>query len=117
MAIRDFLKKLARYLRLVAQSNKTDEANVSLITVVTSIDRELRENLINVEKIDADSVDDCIDESVMDDLNLRKSEMRLSRPSISKPKFWRRCPLQCQRKILHLASRKQLLTTILCAEI
>jgi hypothetical protein len=64
VAIRDFLKKRARYLRLVAQNNKTDRVNVTPITVVASIDPELLENLIDMEKIDADSVDDCTDESV-----------------------------------------------------
>jgi hypothetical protein len=34
------------------------------ITVVASIDPELLENLIDMEKIDADSVDDSTDESV-----------------------------------------------------
>jgi hypothetical protein len=65
VAIRDFLKKRARYLRLVAQNNKADGANVTPITVVASIDPELLENLIDMETIDADSVDDCTDESVM----------------------------------------------------
>jgi hypothetical protein len=40
VAIRDFLKKPARYLRLVAQNNKADGVNVTPITVVTSIDPE-----------------------------------------------------------------------------
>jgi hypothetical protein len=66
VAIRDFLKKRARYLRLVAQNNKADGVNVTPITVVASIDPELLENLIDMEKIDADSVDDCTDESVME---------------------------------------------------
>jgi hypothetical protein len=66
VAIRDFLKKQAHYLRLVAQNNKADGINVTPITVVASIDPELLENLIDVEKIDADSVDDCTDESVME---------------------------------------------------
>jgi hypothetical protein len=61
----DFLKKRARYLRLVAQNNKADRVNVTPITVVASIDPELLENLIDMEKIDANSVDDCTDESVM----------------------------------------------------
>jgi hypothetical protein len=65
VAIRDFLKKRARYLRLVARNNKADGVNVTLITVVASIDLELLENLIDTEKIDADSVNDCTDESVM----------------------------------------------------
>jgi hypothetical protein len=66
VAIRDFLKKRTRYLRLVAQNNKADGFNVTPITVVASIDPELLENLIDMEKIDADSVDDCTDESVME---------------------------------------------------
>jgi hypothetical protein len=36
------------------------------ITVVASIDPELVENLIDMERIDGDSVDDCTDESVME---------------------------------------------------
>jgi hypothetical protein len=59
VAIRDFLKKRARYLRLVAQNNKSDDVNVMQITVVASIDPELLENLIDVDEIDANSVDDC----------------------------------------------------------
>jgi hypothetical protein len=50
----------------VAQNNKADGVNVTKITVVASIDPELLENLIDMEKIDADSVDDCTDESVME---------------------------------------------------
>jgi hypothetical protein len=65
VAIRDFLKKRARYLRLVAQNNKADSFNVTPITVVASIDPELLQNLIDMEKIDAESVDDCAEESVM----------------------------------------------------
>jgi hypothetical protein len=66
MAIRDFLKKRARYLQLVAQNNKADGVNVTSITVVVSIDPALLENLIDMEKIAADSVDDCTDKSVME---------------------------------------------------
>jgi hypothetical protein len=58
VAIRDFLKKRARYLRLVAQNNNADGVSVTTITVVASIDPELLENLIDVEEIDAESVDD-----------------------------------------------------------
>jgi hypothetical protein len=65
VAIRDFLKKRACYLLLVAQNNKADGVNVTPITVVASIDPELLEGLIYMEKIDANSVDDCTDESVM----------------------------------------------------
>jgi hypothetical protein len=66
VAIRDFMKKRARYLRLVAQNNKTDGVNVTPITVVASIDLELLESLIDMEEIDANSVADCTDESVME---------------------------------------------------
>jgi hypothetical protein len=65
VAIRDFLKKRARYLRLVAQNNKADGVNVMPI-IVASIEPELLENLIDLEEIDANSVDDCTDESVME---------------------------------------------------
>jgi hypothetical protein len=64
----NFLKKRARYLRLVAQNNKADGVNVTPITVVASIDPELLENLIEMGKIDANSVDDCTDESLMESL-------------------------------------------------
>jgi hypothetical protein len=43
VAIRDFLKKRARYLRLVAHSNKADGVNVTPITVMPSIDPGLLE--------------------------------------------------------------------------
>jgi hypothetical protein len=66
VAICNFLKKRARYLRLVAQNNKADGVNVTQITVVASIDPELLENLINMGEIDANSVDDCTNESVME---------------------------------------------------
>jgi hypothetical protein len=66
VAILDFLKNRARYLRLVAQNNKAYGVNVTPITVVASIDPELLENFIDMEKIDANLVDDCTDESVMD---------------------------------------------------
>jgi hypothetical protein len=38
VAIRDFLKKRARCLRIVAQDNKADGVNVTPITVVASAD-------------------------------------------------------------------------------
>jgi hypothetical protein len=66
VAIRDFLKKRALYLRLVAQNIKADGVNFTPITVVALIDLELLENLIYMEKIDADSVDDCTNEIVME---------------------------------------------------
>jgi hypothetical protein len=65
VAIRDFLKKRARYLRLVAQNNKADGVNVTPIIVVASIDPELLENLIDMEEVDAESVEDCTDDSVI----------------------------------------------------
>jgi hypothetical protein len=54
VAIRDFLKKRARYLRLVTQKNKAYGVNVTPIAVVASIDPELLENLIDMEDIDAE---------------------------------------------------------------
>jgi hypothetical protein len=66
VAIRDFLTKRARYLRLVAQNNKADGVNVTPITLVASIDQELLENLIDMEEIHANFMDDCTDESVME---------------------------------------------------
>jgi hypothetical protein len=65
VAIRDFLKKRERYLRLLAQNNKADGVNVTPITVVASINPELLENLIDMGEIKTESVDDCTDESVM----------------------------------------------------
>jgi hypothetical protein len=72
VAIRDFLKKRARYLRLVAQKNKSDGVNVTPITVVASIDPELLENLTDMREIDTESVDDCTDDSIMDFLESTK---------------------------------------------
>jgi hypothetical protein len=66
VAIRDFLKKRSRYLRLVVQNNKADGVNVTPITVVASIDPEFLESLIDMEETDAESIDDCTDESVME---------------------------------------------------
>jgi hypothetical protein len=65
VAIHDFQKKRACYLRHVAQNNKADGVNVTPITVVASIEPELLENLTYMEEIDAESVDDCTDESVI----------------------------------------------------
>jgi hypothetical protein len=48
VAIRDFLKKRARYLRLVAQNDTAGEVKVMPITVVASIYPTLLENLIDV---------------------------------------------------------------------
>jgi hypothetical protein len=72
VAIRGFLKKRARYLRLVAQNNMADGFNVTPITVVASIDPKLLENLIDMEEIDANSADDCTDESVMEFLESKQ---------------------------------------------
>jgi hypothetical protein len=56
----------------VAQNNKADGVNVTPITVVASIDSELLENLIDMEEIDAESVGDSTDESVMELLESTK---------------------------------------------
>jgi hypothetical protein len=41
VAFRDFLRKRARYLRLVVHNNKAEGVNVTRITLVASIDPEL----------------------------------------------------------------------------
>jgi hypothetical protein len=66
VAIRDFLKERAHYLRLVPQDNKVDGVIFMRITVVASIDPELLEDLIDTETVDAETVDDCADKSVME---------------------------------------------------
>jgi hypothetical protein len=116
VANRDFLKKRARDLRLVAQNNKAGGVNVTPITVVASIDPELLENLIDMEEIDAESVDDYTDyrKASWNIFSLRKRDLCLSRPSMSRPKCWRRCRLQCQRRIPRYASQRQFLTTVRC---
>jgi hypothetical protein len=50
----------------VAHNNKANGVNVMSITVVALIDPELPENLVDMEEIDAESIDDCTDESVME---------------------------------------------------
>jgi hypothetical protein len=70
VATRDFPKTRARYLRLVAHNNKADGVTVTPITVVAWINPELLENHIYLEEIDAESVDDCTDERVMEFLVL-----------------------------------------------
>jgi hypothetical protein len=50
----------------VAQNNMADGVNVTPITVLASIDQELLEYLTDIEEIDAESVEDCIDEGVVE---------------------------------------------------
>jgi hypothetical protein len=88
VAIRDYMKR-ARYLRLVAQNNEADAVNVTPITVVASIDPELLENQKNMEEIDAESVEDCIDESVMEYLESTQ-ERDAYVTAESRPKCWRK---------------------------
>jgi hypothetical protein len=64
VAIRDFLKKRARYLWLVTQNNIAEGVNFTSITVLASIDPELLENLIDMETIVAESVGDCTDKAL-----------------------------------------------------
>jgi hypothetical protein len=66
VAVCDFLKKRARYLRLVAQNNETNRVNVTPITVVALIYPGLLENFIDMEKINENTVDNCTHESVME---------------------------------------------------
>jgi hypothetical protein len=50
----------------VAQNNEADGVNVTQITEVASVDPELPENLIYMKEIDAESIEECTDESVME---------------------------------------------------
>jgi putative ribosome biogenesis GTPase RsgA len=72
VAIRDFLKKRARFLRLDSQNIKADKVNVTPVIVMASIDPELLVNRIDMENIYADSVHDCTDKSVMEYLRSTK---------------------------------------------
>jgi hypothetical protein len=117
VAVRDFLKNRARYLRLVAQNNEADGANLTPITVVASIDPELLENLVDMEKIDADSVDDCMDESIMDYLESTQEKDASVMAEYFKAEVLAKLSFTCRRAILRYASRRQLLTTIRCTEI
>jgi hypothetical protein len=112
VAIRDFLKNRACYLRLVAQKNKADGVNVKPITVVDSIDPELLRKLIYMEGIDAESVDDCTDESVMEYLESTQDRSASVMAEYVKDRGWRKCRLQCQRGIPRYAPQRHLLTTI-----
>jgi hypothetical protein len=62
VAIRDFMRKWA----FVGQNIKEDGVIVTPITMVASIDPELLESYIDVDVIDADSVYDCAEKSVME---------------------------------------------------
>jgi hypothetical protein len=90
VSLRDFLKKLSRYLRLVAQNNMANGVNVPPITVLASIDPELLENLIEMEAIDADSVDDCTDESLMEFLESTQERDASVTAECLRPKYWRK---------------------------
>jgi hypothetical protein len=57
------------------------------------MDPELLDKLIDMEKIDANSVDDCTDEGAMEFLGSTQERIRLSRPSLSRPKWRRKCRL------------------------
>jgi hypothetical protein len=98
VATRDFLKKRARYLRLVAQNNKVDGVNVTPITVVASIDPELLENLINMQEIDAKSVDDCTDKSVIEFLESTQERDASVTAEFVKAKVLAKCRLPCRRR-------------------
>jgi hypothetical protein len=88
VAIRDFLKKRAQNLRLVAQKNKVEGFIVTLITVLASIDLVLLENHIGMEKIDADSMDKCTDDSVMEILQSAQERDASVTAEFAKEKFW-----------------------------
>jgi hypothetical protein len=114
VATRDFLKKRARYLRLVAQNNKADGFNVTPITAVASVDPELLRNLIDREEIGAESVDDSTDESIMVYLESTQERSASVTTDYVKAEVLENFRLQCQRKNPRYASQRQLITTIRC---
>jgi hypothetical protein len=116
-SIRDFLKKRARYLWLLAQNNKGDVVKVTTITFVASVDPKLLENLFDMKKIDADSVDDSADESIMKYLYSTQEKDATVTAETVKAEVLSTVCLQCRRKILRYESRGQLRAIILCAEI
>jgi hypothetical protein len=105
VAIRDFLKKRTRYLRLVPESNKADGVNITPITQVAWIVRELLENLIDMEKIDANSIDDCTSESGMEYLESAQERYASVTADISKPNCWRRCRVKYRERILRCITK------------
>jgi hypothetical protein len=74
----------------VVQNSKAEGVNVTPITVVASINPELLENHIDMEEIDADSVDDCTDESVMELLEATQERDASVTADSSRPKCWRK---------------------------
>jgi hypothetical protein len=99
VAIRNFPKKRARYLRLVAQKNKADGVNVTPITVVSPIELELLENLMDMEEINAESVDDWTAESVMEYLESTQERGASVTAEFVKAEVLAKVTLLCQRRI------------------
>jgi hypothetical protein len=66
VAIRDFSEEANALSAARGAEQQADSVNVTPITVVASIDPELLENLIDMENNHENSVDDFIDESVME---------------------------------------------------
>jgi hypothetical protein len=86
------------------------------MTVVSSIDPELLENIIDMEKIDADSVDDCIDENVMKYMESTQERDASVTAEFVKAKGLAKVSFTMWRRILRYASQRQLLTVIICTE-
>jgi hypothetical protein len=100
VAIRDFLTKRARYLRLVGQNNMADGVNATPITVVASIDPELLENRIHMEEIGAELVNDCTDENVMEFLeSAQKLDASVTAEFVKAEVLEKAC-FPCRRRIL-----------------
>jgi hypothetical protein len=74
----------------VAQNNKADCFNVTPITLMASIDPELLENLIDMEEIDAESVEECPDESVMEFLESTQERDASVTAKLLRPECWRK---------------------------
>jgi hypothetical protein len=85
VAIRNFLKKRARNLRLVAQNNKAGWVNVTSIALVASIDRELLENNIDIKETRQILLMNLQTKALWNFWNPLENAMRLSQPSSSRP--------------------------------
>jgi hypothetical protein len=85
---------------------------------VVSIDPELIENLIDMEKIDADSVDICTDESVMEyQESTQERDASFTAEFVKAEVLAKVSFTMSERRILRYSSQRQFLTPIHCPEI
>jgi hypothetical protein len=79
--------------------NKADGVNATPVKVVASIDQNLLGNLIDTENIDADSVYDCTDESVMEFLESTQEHDASITAEFIKAEVLAKVTLLCLRRI------------------